>query len=218
MDKIKYCEKCKYIVGTTSLWLMIPVYISLFNFYKKKHNELYLYVLSFTMITICIVSTLMWKDRNESLILFYVDMFFAKSLFILLLLITVYIKFDDLNIYRISFPILIILFYLLSIYFYNKNKINIATIFHLLFRYVGFLWCCILVNYPYMFLYPLSIIYFTLIFYEWNYINYINNKHVNKFTCNLYYKSGCINLIKIMFMIILLHTIYEYNKHYLLNK
>lgn len=35
MDTVKYCEKCKYIVGTTTLWLMIPVYSSLFNFYKK---------------------------------------------------------------------------------------------------------------------------------------------------------------------------------------
>ena len=134
--------------------------------------------------------------------------------YILYFLTSLYIKYNDINNQTVSLPFIIIIFYMFSFYFYNKNKINIATIFHLLFRYVGFLWCCILVHYPYMFLYPLSIIYFTLIFYEWNHINYINNKHVNKFTCNLYYKSGCINLIQIMFMIILLHTFYEYNKHY----
>ena len=215
-SKIIYCEKTKYIIGTTTLWLLLPIYYGIFNFFNKyDKNALYILILSSVMSISCFVSTKMWKNRNKTFFLYYLDIILANVLFILLIIITVYIKYNSISLYKkILFPSIIILFYSITTYFYIKKYINLSAIFHILFRYVGCIWCCILIGYPniyiYIYILPLSLIYFGYIIYEWNNINYINNKCTYKFTCNKYYNNGCINLIKLIFLILILTNIYEY--------
>ena len=208
MSKILYCEKCNYILGITSLWLIIPIY------YGINYNiiSIYIFLLTFFMSMACIISTIMWKNRNNSIFLYYFDMLIAKSIFILLIIITINTECNIMCLFnKILFSLLLVLFYIGGFIFYFNNMIQISTCFHILLRYTGFIWCCFLVSCPYIYLYPLSITYFSHIYYEWNKINYINKICNNNFTCNQYYNNGCINLIKIIILIFLciyLHNLY----------
>lgn len=205
-DSIKYSEKSKYIIGTTSLWLILPIYYGLDNFIKKK--SIFSLYLSIVMSICTIISTTMWKDRNNSFILYYLDIFFAKILFTSLLISNIYVKSKYIGKFnKIFFPSIIILLYIKTSYFYKKYYINISTIFHTLFRYFGCLWChLLLVPNIYTFTFPLSFVYFGNVIYAWIKADYINN-YIEKFSCKKYYNKDCLNIINLMISFLVANNI-----------
>jgi len=123
-----------YLVGITSLWLLIPSELCLLKYYKTPH---YIGLGSLTLIT-SIVSTITWHNTSNKLY-WYLDHLLANSLFL------------SLNGYYIitkkrthtpggfiPFSVSIFTIYNVGYITQKYNYKNATLLLHLLFRYVGF--------------------------------------------------------------------------------
>ena len=224
MEKLKYfCEKInwrpknkklcnynRYLIGITSLWLLIPfIYGILHLIEEKKENEEKEYNIIFILLILwiglcCIISTLLGLHKLNSWI-HILDIKCAEILFIILCIffgleINNEINHNNIDIkIKILFPLLVVIFYIGSVFFYNKNYNNLSTLSHLTFRFIGFWWCFTAVysnilNYKIILIFSLA--YFSHILLELDYIYKLYNfEHNFTSTYKVIYTRGCIKSI-----------------------
>ena len=119
----------------------IHLWYSTYN--RKKFNIIFI-LLTLWIGLCCIISTLLGLNKLGSII-HIIDIKCAEILFIIL---CVYFGLDignkiDIKM-KIIFPLLVILFYVGSVFFYSKKYTNLSTLSHLTFRFIGFWWCFLL--------------------------------------------------------------------------
>jgi hypothetical protein len=134
------------VLGRTSLWLLYPLWIYL---NKKDNNKKIIYIYRFTWLWSCItsiVSYLMWDIYDKkSLLLYNLDIMFARGTFILLSYIILFVHTQ--HIYKKTlFPIGVGVFYILTCKLYDYEYFIYATFSHLIFRYIGIWWTYIAFN------------------------------------------------------------------------
>ena len=134
----------KNIIGISSLWLLYPLIIYLFN-----KNKSYLTVtIAFLWLLICaIISCLMWKMYDKTSILYKLDIIFAQGTFLSLLYLTFFVYANNINKYiKYTLPFGVGGFYLLTCKLYNESYYETALFSHLMFRFIGFWWTYIAFN------------------------------------------------------------------------
>ena len=146
----------KHILGITSLWMCIPIYYGLYSF---DYNII---ILSLLLSCVCLVSTLFWSNPKGNSFLHKLDKICVWIFFITLL-------FINNNFILIG---LIFILYIMSFIFFIKNYNTLQFISHLLFRYVFYWWCHIVmvpinVNFIYTFI-IISIGYFSHVLLLYN--------------------------------------------------
>ena len=156
----------KNIIGISSLWLLYPLIIYLFN----KNIKSYLTVtIAFLWLLICaIISCLMWKMYDKTSILYKLDIIFAQGTFLSLLYLTFFVYTSNINKYlKYLLPVGVGGFYLLTCKLYDESYYETALFSHLMFRFIGFWWTYIAFNHT------LTINRFIIIsFMYWIYILY----------------------------------------------
>jgi len=127
MEKEEYVFQHKYILGLTSLWLLIPFILNIYENGFTKYN--------FLLFITCKISTIFWGYFFYGSLFHRLDRFFAT----LSLIVLDIISFNKLNYINIIFIICIPLFFFIARYYYLINQQNKVLIYHLIFRYFGFL-------------------------------------------------------------------------------
>ena len=202
----KSCEYNKYILGITSLWLIIPFIYGILHIIEKKNFNIIFILLTLWIGLCCIISTLLGLNKLGSII-HIIDIKCAEILFIIL---CVYFGLDignkiDIKM-KIIFPLLVVLFYVSSVFFYNKKYNNLSTLSHLTFRFIGFWWCFFAVYsniIDWETILILSIAYYIHILIE---IQYINKLY--KFKCNQHYIIGCSKTFSFILLCLLFHILH----------
>lgn len=194
-DKINWRPKNKsksnysrYILGVTSLWLLVPFICGIMHIIEKKQFNMLFIILVLWIGICCIISTLLGLNKLNSLI-HKIDIKCAEILFIIL---CVYFGLNinneinknnkiDIKI-KILFPLLVAIFYLCSVILSNKNYTNLSILSHLIFRFIGFWWCFVAIYYniiDFKIILIISLGYFSHILLELDYIyklyNFENN-------------------------------------------
>jgi hypothetical protein len=127
----------RYILGITSTWLLLPV--SICYYYYTCYNYIEKFIINWSFIS-CIVSTCCYPILDYNFKVIYIDRLCAGILFFLLNYIT-FIYNSSIQHNLLLFPINIIFFYTMSRYLtIYTNYYIFATISHLCFRYVGYIW------------------------------------------------------------------------------
>ena len=143
----------KNVIGITSLWLLYPLIIYLFDFlqtrkFNLRNNILYIFVWLWIFVC-CIISYVMWEVYDKDSLLYKLDIVFAQGTFVLLLYITFIANTYD-NIYtklkKSLLPIGVGVFYLLTCKLYENGFFSYAAFSHLMFRFIGFWWTYIALN------------------------------------------------------------------------
>ena len=101
----------KNIIGVTSLWLLYPLVVYILN-YK---NNILLFIAFLWICMTCIVSYLMWQNYDKNSFLYNLDIYFARGTFILLLYITITVKYST-TLIKLLFPLGVCSFYILTSY------------------------------------------------------------------------------------------------------
>ena len=184
----KSCEYNKYILGITSLWLIIPFIYGILHILEKKISNIIFILLTLWIGLCCIISTLLGINKLGSIV-HIIDIKCAEILFIIL---CVYFGLNinneinknnkiDIKI-KILFPLLVAIFYLCSVILSNKNYTNLSILSHLIFRFIGFWWCFVAIYYniiDFKIILIISLGYFSHILLELDYIyklyNFENN-------------------------------------------
>ena len=168
----------KNIIGVTSLWLLYPLLIYVLN-YK---NNILLFIAFIWISMTCIVSYLMWQNYDKNSFLYNLDIYFARGTFILLLYITLTVKYNNCNsntLIKLLFPLGVCSFYILTTILYNYKNYELSVWSHLIFRFIGLWWTYISLNsVPCLNrLIIVSLIYWMHIFYYkkiiYSYLNYL---------------------------------------------
>jgi len=156
----------KNIIGISSLWLLYPLIIYLFN--KNIKSYLTVTIVFLWLFVCCLISCLMWKDYDHSSILYKLDIVFAQGTFLSLLYLTFFVYTSNINKYlKYLLPIGVGGFYLLTCKLYNESYYETALFSHLMFRFIGIWWTYIAFNHT------LTINRFIIIsFMYWIYILY----------------------------------------------
>ena len=130
-------QHMRYILGITSIWLLLPISISLYNY--SSYNFIEKLLIKFSIIG-CIISTSCYPLLNYNFKIIYIDRLCAIIIFLLLNYITfIYNTVIQYNL--LLFPINIIFFFTISRYLTLNTKFYIiSTISHLCFRYIGYAW------------------------------------------------------------------------------
>lgn len=206
----KSLEISKHItLGATSLWLNLPFLlfltkpniIMLSKDVINKRNTVFTLLLMKTMV----ISALNWKpsyifsNRNPFIKL---DKILAKTLFSFVLYYKISqpgtkLKLGSQLSSQLSSPILIIISFLMSQYHSKANNHFEQTMFHLLFRHIGFIWTTQLIDKKaYAKTMPISVFYWinsTYMFYKYRKIR--TNLNID----NIYYiECGYIYLYSII--------------------
>ena len=202
----------KNIIGISSLWLLYPLIIYLFNKNTNcKNNTIQSYFI-FTIVIIvflwifacCIISCLMWKIYDKTSILYKLDIIFAQGTFLSLLYLTFFVYASNINKnLKYLLPIGVGGFYLLTCKLYNDEYFEAALFSHLIFRFIGFWWTYIAFNHTLTsdrfiiisFMYWIYILYYKYIICNSQLIDCYDMDEYNKGTYEL------ISLILYCFMI-----------------
>lgn len=110
----------KNIIGVTSLWLLYPLLVYVLNYKTNcKANTLILSAAIWILLT-CIISYLMWQNYNKNDFLYDLDIYFARGTFIILLYITITVKYNNSNrntLIKLLLPLGVCSFYILTTIF-----------------------------------------------------------------------------------------------------
>jgi len=190
-----YIYRDKYILGLSTLWLLVPFFYNILY-----SNDIYIEIIIFITTSI---STIFWGYYSYNSLFHKLDNIFATSLFILLIL------FSYNNYYILPYTCFI--FYLLSNYFYKKNKKNYCLICHLIFRYIGFWWTMLIfsnliISFNIFIFY--SLFYCFHILYIYRIIYYKNKLQLLEKNFKIIYSFGIIQTIMIIFIIIFIHLLF----------
>jgi hypothetical protein len=129
--------KNKHILGVTTLWTTYPIFHVFYTF----NNNILIFIA--TLLTfICIVSTLFWSNPKGNSFLHKADKFLVQIFFIIILLYSIQIEFPIFKL--IIILSLIIVFYIMSYIFFVKQYTILQCISHIIFRYIFFWWCYII--------------------------------------------------------------------------
>jgi hypothetical protein len=131
--------KNKHILGVTTLWIL---YLIIHVFYTFNNNNMNI-IIAALLTSICIVSTLFWSNPKSNSFLHKADKFLAYLFFIVMLLYSIQIKLPIFKL--IIILLLILLFYSMSYIFFIKEYTILQCISHLIFRYICFWWCYIII-------------------------------------------------------------------------
>ena len=185
-----------YILGCTSVWLILPVAINLLT--NNEHSYVEYFLIIWTLLT-CAVSTIYWYC--DELIVLCMDRICAHILYVY---ISWYLFFEYRNLY--TYRILFALISIAVLYYkgmYQTNKVN-ATLLHLSMRYIGY-WCvyfALVKNLPFIIFFKYFLIktiaYYGHIFYSLERI--ISMKSFNK----IEYIYGCLEVITLVFLFLLI--------------
>ena len=195
-----YIYQDKYILGVTSIWLLVPFFYNILY-----SNDIYI---KFLIIITTLISTIFWGYCSYNSLFHNLDRIFARILFILLTL------FSYNNYYIL--PASCLIFYYLSNYFSKKNKKNYSLICHLIFRYIGFWWTMLIfsnlsINFNIFIFY--SLFYCFHIFFLYKIICYKNQLQVIQENFTIIYNFGIVQIIIILFILLFIHLLaIEYNK------
>jgi hypothetical protein len=127
--------KNKHILGVTTLWIL---YLIIYTF----NNNINI-IIAVLLTSICVVSTLFWSNPKSNSFLHKADKFLAYLFLIVMLLYSIKIK---LHIFKLIIILLsILLFYGMSYIFFIKEYTILQCISHLIFRYICFWWCYIII-------------------------------------------------------------------------
>jgi hypothetical protein len=185
----------KYILGITSLWILIPIYFGFITYNG---------ILTLIMAITCTISTLMWYEGIYGSLLYKLDLLCARLTFVSLILL------NEKNTIQMLFAVFVLFFYILTSYLHSNNMMNIAIWGHIMFRYTAFWWLyvsIVLNNFNFIVFVSLSSIYFSHILYSMRFICTKSN-----FKSKSRYFLGCMELLSI---IILYLSIYEFVTYYL---
>lgn len=137
------CEHRRYILGVTSLWLLVPIATSILN-YSHKYSWPQIALLSWTSMT-CVVSTLFWPSLGtpRGPLLYRLDKIFAYIQFISLIVFFICDQSPRLFSihYAVTFPLVIVVCFAFSRFFEVVWPHDLmASISHLMFRFIGYWW------------------------------------------------------------------------------
>jgi hypothetical protein len=141
------------LLGRTSLWLLYPLYINFLNNWNNLNNwnwnnitNTLIYIFTWLWIfTTSIISYTMWEIYDKkSLLLYNLDIIFARGTFALLSYLTFIVRKP--NIKLVTLPVGVGTFYLLTNKFYEYEYYVYSIFSHLIFRYIGFWWTYIVFN------------------------------------------------------------------------
>lgn len=197
-----YIYRDKYILGLSSLWLLIPF------FYNILYSNI-IYIKIFILLTTSI-STIFWGYYSFNSLFHKLDNIFATILFIIL---TCY----SFNINYIILPFMCFLFYYLSCYFYKNNKEDFCLLCHFIFRYIGFWWTMlifsnIIISFNIFIFYSLFLP-LSLFIYTYKNIYYKNQLQILQENFAIVYSYGIVQTISILFILLFTHLfIIEYYK------
>uniref|UniRef100_A0A6C0CDQ9 Uncharacterized protein n=1 Tax=viral metagenome TaxID=1070528 RepID=A0A6C0CDQ9_9ZZZZ len=123
-------KRNKYILGVTSLWMMIPIINTNISY------------LSGLLGAVCAASTLFWFDPHQNSLLHKADKYLSTNFTITLFIYTI---FDIINnnssiLLFSSLSGTTCMFYIISYNYFESEMHNYQLIAHLLFRYSIFLW------------------------------------------------------------------------------
>ena len=183
-----------YIIGITSLWLLIPGLYGLLQAIKMNdHHNIFTGIMAAWTITCAIVSTLMWKNNINSSLLWKCDIICARVQFVLLILYFAF--FCNVSwIIQLIFPSCVMMFYTLTDILYNKQKWFANTISHITFRYIGYLWTHIgLIQYTWR-----GILFLSCIYYSHILIHLFAIYDTNEFNINEKYFEGVLSMCVII--------------------
>lgn len=127
-------EHVHYMLGITSLWLLSPVLESI-----AHDMTWYDTVIAISAFSVALISTCMWPGKSRETLLFHIDVFAARVLFLVLLLYYALILVYPVW-FKIAMPLIILSCYCASLHYYHKNDPLADMFSHMLFRYVGYWW------------------------------------------------------------------------------
>lgn len=183
----------RYILGITSLWLLIPSTLYLIQNIEKL--QLFSIILFLYIQSITFISTLTYYYFERYTLLIKIDRLLAIGLFLTLMLCQPEIK---------ILPIMIFLFYIISCITEINNVNNLCVLIcHLIFRFLGFWWVYIVLlqknDNILTEIIILSTIYWLYIIYDINNIK----KHKN-FNIYEYYSCGIKKLLTVILTLIVI--------------
>lgn len=184
-------KQYNYIIGSTSLWLFIPIFKG-FNIY----NNISTIIMLLNTCICMIISTVMWSNYDNKSLIYKLDLLFATIQFILLNIVNIINNYINYNT-QIVLSSLTLLFYFTTNLFYKRKKWLSNILSHLIFRYFGYLFChLILINKCYYFL---NIIILTFIYYFHILLS------LTLLNCNYKYH---IYIVSVMMLFIIIFDIY----------
>lgn len=189
-------EHLQYLLGITSIWLLLPA-IKCINY-----DNIWKMIILINSVAASIISIITWSSINKLFLL--IDKILAQILFINLLLYYYFILSYP-SYVNIILSFFVISFYSTSKYYNKKNNLFLDSIFHMLFRYIGFWWSYIAFiqpNLDFNFLVILigySGIYFGHIIYSIQWIIYDKDFKLSK-----YYLKGCSEIVFLILILLLM--------------
>ena len=143
--KFEHEHKC-YILGPSTLWLIYPIINDIYHIINYNNIIFIKKIIIINILIVTVSSLLNWFFLNKNKFYSYLDLFFAISLFCLI----IYYYFYYLNysyVIQVNFPVLVFITYFLAKIFERLNYILISTLFHYTFRFIGYWWIFIAFNY-----------------------------------------------------------------------
>jgi len=143
--KFEHEHKC-YILGPSTLWLIYPIINDIYHIINSNNIIFIKKIIIINILIVTVSSLLNWFFLNKNKFYSYLDLFFARSLFCLI----IYYYFYYLNysyVIQFDFPVLVFITYILAKIFERLNYILISTLFHYTFRFIGYWWIFIAFNY-----------------------------------------------------------------------
>ena len=194
----KHEHKC-YILGPSTLWLIYPIINDIYNIINFNNIIFIKKIIIINILIVTIASLFSWYFLDKNKFYSYLDLFFARSLFCLI----IYYYFYYLNysyVIQVNFPILVFITHFLAKIFKRLNYNFVSTLFHYTFRFIGYWWIFIAFNYNilnnnfynFILIFTInSIIYYLYFVYL---IIYFNFYYLN-FNINYSYIIECINIL-----------------------
>jgi len=145
------------LLGRTSLWLLYPLYINflknwnntnntwnIWNIWNNTNSLIYIFTWLW-IFTTSIISYTMWEIYDKkSLLLYNLDIIFARGTFALLSYLTLIVRKPTVK--MVTLPVGVGTFFLLTNKFYEYEYYVYSIFSHLMFRYIGFWWTYIIFN------------------------------------------------------------------------
>lgn len=138
IEKIVIPAQSQYILGVTSLWLLLPAFYGVKSFFNRT-PQIYSGLLGLLLLSTSLISLLNWRYYHPRSLIWKIDVFCALTTYIALTLYSCF--YTSFSIFlKFCFPICVFFFYMSSNILSQRCHFALSCLSHLTFRLFGFWW------------------------------------------------------------------------------
>lgn len=181
----------RYVLGVTSLWMLVPGLHEL-----VRSESVQTWVLSLLSVLVALVSAVHWKHCVQHSTLHNLDRRLARVCYVVLCV-------QEQSYCNTAFALIVFTLYALAQIAMLHNQISLNLVCHLCFRFIGYWWTCHACIGSTLGVRTVAV--HSLVYWAHAVCSYWYAASDIKFDCALEYTDGCFNLVSLL---IIMHCIY----------